>query len=382
MNPVFKIILYSGLLLLAFWACSGSFAEEENTIFLELLSKRKIQYLCVNSNSKTKKNQIKLNKKEKWCFQPKNKHLQLFSRVLNENINLPEKITLLPESKEGICLDTKDTHGRCYKGSVTIKNKEGHLNIINEVSVIDYLNSVAGSEIPPDWPTEAVKAQTVAIHSYLLNALESNKTLKDTTQDQFYGGSTYENSSYREYTNQVMNVIMVDSENKPVKALYHSTCAGKTLNNEDVFGGKPLNYLRSTPCKYDSESNFARTKTYEIKLDKLKNLLRTTSILFKKKSDGSLLSVQLDHSTLSPYEFWLQLGQKLGWGAVPGIKYNINCNKGLCVINSKGAGHAVGLCQWGARGMAKKGFNYQDILRYYYKNIFFKEIPFSKRVQK
>ncbi len=35
-------------------------------------------------------------------------------------------------------------------------------------------------------------------------------------------------------------------------------------------------------------------------------------------------------------------------------------------FKGKGWGHGVGLCQWGARGMGLKGYEYKEILKYYY----------------
>ena len=39
------------------------------------------------------------------------------------------------------------------------------------------------------------------------------------------------------------------------------------------------------------------------------------------------------------------------------------------IIKNKGYGHGVGMSQYGAEGMAREGYTYQDILKYYYKNI-------------
>jgi len=36
------------------------------------------------------------------------------------------------------------------------------------------------------------------------------------------------------------------------------------------------------------------------------------------------------------------------------------------VFNGHGYGHGVGMCQWGAKGMAEEGFGYKDILNFYY----------------
>jgi stage II sporulation protein D len=36
------------------------------------------------------------------------------------------------------------------------------------------------------------------------------------------------------------------------------------------------------------------------------------------------------------------------------------------MLDGLGSGHGVGMCQWGAEGMARKGFKYRDILKHYY----------------
>ena len=35
-------------------------------------------------------------------------------------------------------------------------------------------------------------------------------------------------------------------------------------------------------------------------------------------------------------------------------------------IEGKGHGHHMGLCQWGAREMVRLGWEYEDILEFYY----------------
>ena len=39
------------------------------------------------------------------------------------------------------------------------------------------------------------------------------------------------------------------------------------------------------------------------------------------------------------------------------------------IINTCGYGHGVGMSQYGALGMAKEGYNYIEILKYYYRGI-------------
>ena len=52
------------------------------------------------------------------------------------------------------------------------------------------------------------------------------------------------------------------------------------------------------------------------------------------------------------------------------IDYNGNEMKFI----TKGYGHGVGMSQWGAQGMAQKGYKYYDILFHYFKNTNIKDI--------
>ena len=37
------------------------------------------------------------------------------------------------------------------------------------------------------------------------------------------------------------------------------------------------------------------------------------------------------------------------------------------VAEGGGYGHGAGMCQWGAMGMAKRGYNFREILNHYYR---------------
>jgi stage II sporulation protein D len=74
-----------------------------------------------------------------------------------------------------------------------------------------------------------------------------------------------------------------------------------------------------------------------------------------------------DGRTETAYSFWLKLGQNFGWDKAPGTRFEIKQVAGNQIeISSNGAGHGVGLCQWGACGLAKQGAGYKKILSYYF----------------
>jgi stage II sporulation protein D len=358
-------VVYSFWLLIAISNPAGS-TEPQNTVRVELFSTRRIQHICVSSQAKI--NELNTYIKNGSCIKPDHKHLKLSDNTTSLTNSLPADITLAHETQGKLCITVNNSQ-RCYTGTIEIKNNNKSLTIFNNTPIEDYILSVTGSELPPGWPEEAVKAQAIAIHTYLKYLQNKRLNIKDSTQNQSYRGIDGINPAYTKAVKTVQNIIIIDSQGQPIEALYHSTCGGKTLNNEDVFRGEPVSYLREVICPYDKDSNFYMAKYFSIKKDRLIEIAGHPDIEFVRKKNHDIQAIRAGNRLFSAYQFWLKLGKNLGWGAVPGVKYKINCHKNNCEIISRGAGHATGLCQWGARGMAEKGFHYEDILKYYYSNI-------------
>ena len=64
-----------------------------------------------------------------------------------------------------------------------------------------------------------------------------------------------------------------------------------------------------------------------------------------------------------------QLGSNLFQLSLNSTFFEIIQDGEKVIIKNKGYGHGVGMSQYGAEGMAREGYTYQDILKYYYKNI-------------
>jgi len=173
--------------------------------------------------------------KDNWKIKTAQDKLILLNNRDKSSHFLPEKIILKQYQNNPVCISAPGMSKRCYKGEISILLKNKTVTAINQLPATDYLYSTVSSEIPPGWPAEAVKVQTVIAHTFLLNRLKERETISDSTQDQFYGGIAYENKDYKPYIKEVQNIIIADKNKQPIEALYHSTCAGATLNNEQVF---------------------------------------------------------------------------------------------------------------------------------------------------
>jgi stage II sporulation protein D len=276
--------------------------------------------------------------------------------------------------------------GRHYRGRIFVTASGGKLNVVNEVDTKSYITSVVGSESLPGFSLEALKAQSV-LASTVLARQRPNMQLSDTTNVQAYLGSDYERPLVKQAVAAVFGQKLETSSGTTPAVFYHSTCAGGTSDEREVFSGKLLNDAARKPvsscrtatrvkCKYCQDSPFFKAHRVQVSADELRRKVGYVplTIDLKDAEDRPLsLSVEKvnkvggDSKTvsISGYDLWLKLGQGLGWGAVPGMRYAIEPGP-IVTITSTGAGHGAGLCQWGAYGMAKAGKNYKEILHYYF----------------
>ena len=55
-------------------------------------------------------------------------------------------------------------------------------------------------------------------------------------------------------------------------------------------------------------------------------------------------------------------GKNILWSTL----FDLSLNSNNVELSGKGFGHGVGLCQWGAIALSRKGWNYEEILNHYY----------------
>lgn len=267
-----------------------------------------------------------------------------------------------------------------FRGRVELHNVLGKIYIINIVNIEEYLASVVPSEMPSSWNIEALKAQAIAARTYTYYHLSKNgdsKSIYDldsTTNFQVYKGILSEKDSSTKAVRDTAGVIMTYNH-EPILAYFHSTSGGKTADDKYVWQGEDLPYLDSVQCTYSKESPHYEW-TAEITLSEIERALagkyqrigKIRKITFKK-FDDRVVEVNVIHSNgnlvLSGNQFRLMLDPS----KLKSTMFTARQNKNSFHIYGRGWGHGVGMCQWGAKGRGEKGFNYEQILTYYYKNV-------------
>ncbi|MGH2555085.1 MAG: SpoIID/LytB domain-containing protein, partial [Actinomycetota bacterium] len=135
--------------------------------------------------------------------------------------------------------------------------------LIAVVSPQAYLYGLA--EVPSGWPMVVLEVQSVAARTYAFEKVSRlgqrrsgcNCGLYDDVRDQVYAGWDKEGGPQgSRWVTAVKNTngTVVLYKGAPIQAYYHSSSGGYTENNEFVWGGTPLPYLRGVcdPGDYSS----------------------------------------------------------------------------------------------------------------------------------
>lgn len=133
-----------------------------------------------------------------------------------------------------------------YRGEFIIHNNQSGLTLINDIDLESYLQGVVPSEMPAIWNSEALKAQAIAARSYAIANLGKRAKygydLKDTPEDQAYGGASRETIKTNKLVSDTRGQVLIYG-NKVIPAYYHASSGGQTLPSSEVWG-KDLPFVR------------------------------------------------------------------------------------------------------------------------------------------
>ena len=139
------------------------------------------------------------------------------------------------------------TKRRWYRGDIVIYNVEGKLTIVNILPIEEYLMGVVPSEMPSRWNIEAHKAQAITARSYAVANMGKRNShgydLKDTPQDQAYGGATSE-TPQTTYAVLSTRGEVLTYDDKVIPGYYHASSGGKTIQTGEIWD-HDLPYIKS-----------------------------------------------------------------------------------------------------------------------------------------
>jgi len=268
-------------------------------------------------------------------------------------------------------------NGKPFRGKAEIAvDTDGKLVVINELPLEDYLKGVINKEISSSWEIDAVMAQAIVARTYALykkrNRTNSFYDLESSVLDQVYGGAETEDSRVRYAVENTYGLVLTYN-GELIKPYYFSTCGGSTEDSKNVWGDDQP-YLKRVRCKYCKNSPVFNWNQ-RLPVSKIENSLRSAGYKIKGINSIKILSryesgrvhrIQINGSSGTVTISGVDFRKILGYDIIKSTLFDVEIEEGYAIFNGHGAGHGVGLCQWGAKGMAEAGFNYKEILEHFF----------------
>jgi SpoIID/LytB domain protein len=292
---------------------------------------------------------------------------------------------------------------------------DGKLSVVNAVAADALLSGLVPSEMFPDAPMEALRAQSIAARTELLQKLGVRHfgdpfLLCATQHCQVYSGAGHEHPRTTKAVRSTRGQVLVTKDDELVDARYSATCGGHSEHNEVVWGGDADSSLRGvldglTDSRFkkgitdrnidaflaQEKGSFCANTRYsknryrwEVKVgaDELsKQVAKTHPGVGRLQSfkplrrgiSGRITRLRLvGDKGSTEVEGELVIRRLLG-----GLRSSLFTSKSIgpkdrptsFEFRGAGFGHGVGMCQLGAIGRASAGQTANEILSHYYNDI-------------
>ncbi len=322
-------------------------------------------------------------------------------------------------------------NGKRYRGYLEIRRyPDSDLTLINILNIEQYLYGVVPAEIEADAPHEAVKAQAVAARTFTYRNINKNEKwgfdLVDTVEAQVYNGYDSERASSNQAVDETRGEKILYSGSL-AQINYFASSGGMTADIKEVWGSE-IPYLVSVSDPYESETSshyiwektltaeeiksllFIKnveigdiisvsaeeyspsgrvtalritgtngSKTYYIQdtrfifnLNSQKYTIQSAGNVVVKASNGSNKTLALDGRSVISSSGISKLSSANTTVAVVGSGskiHKISMFSNTYVFSGRGWGHGVGMSQEGAKGFARQGYTYDQILKHYYTGV-------------
>jgi stage II sporulation protein D len=308
---------------------------------------------------------------------------------IGQNVVNGTTLEVVPNRSPAIWVDDRQ-----YRGWLRLVRRGAKLVVVNVVPLEDYIASVVDGEMPTAFPDAARQAQAIAARSYVLFQLRAGGTnpLFDvfaSTRSQNYGGYQYrgrdgrryaaESESSRHAARQTARVVCL-CEGQLFCTYYTACCGGHTVGGAAVFGDE-LPVLAPVECAWCQDAELYRWSR-ELPLRDVSMRLGQW-LSSQGKAFGTLQTVRRIAHTDSIREQAFEIGdgkrryrmsasdlrRLLNVTNVPSYQFEAEVAGGRLLLEGRGHGHGVGLCQWGARGLAEAGSGPLAILQHYYPGV-------------
>lgn len=288
------------------------------------------------------------------------------------------RFEMIQIAQEDFCswsVPSLSTKSRSYEGDFELRVYKGNLQLLNSVELETYLEGVVSCEGGPGHQKAYYQAQAVISRTYALNNLKRHQKegyeLCERVHCQSYlhkrtGAALIDTAVY-----QTKSIVLLNTEGQYFPTFFHANCGGQTCEPQDIWneqiGG--LESFKDTFCVHTKQATW------------VKSIPLQTWSSFLVKNYAFPINDSLSYSLLQEFRqpsrsafylhpvYGIPLRDLRDEFKLKSTFFDAVVVGQEVVLYGKGFGHGVGLCQEGAMQMAKNGFTYDQILRFYYPGV-------------
>ena len=267
-------------------------------------------------------------------------------------------------------------NGRTYRGKIEVIKEQKGLLVVNELPLELYVAGLINQEISSKWPIEVVKAQAVIARTYAMYQKKKRAAgdyhMEATVADQVYSGNITEDERSLYAVKETIGKVLTYNGELAL-TVYHSNSGGMTEDAKNIWG-KDYPYLKQVKSSFDKDSSHfswilnmspqsveAALKDAGYSISDIQNIIPIYTT-----SSGRVIKVRMHYAGGKLEISGEDLRKAIGYDKLKSTMFTLEMINGSFVFNGKGYGHGVGLSQWGAKGMAEKGYKYTEILEHFY----------------
>jgi stage II sporulation protein D len=316
---------------------------------------------------------------------PPPEQTQTTVRVRLFSIEQPPEVSIVTPDVQTVSLNAKSlTSPFRTAGPVTIERKnfapvrlpfpievsasKGTLVIITDVPLETYVAAVLAGESSSFRSDESLKAMAVAARTYAGHFLGRHRAegfdFCDTTHCQDFRITALNDRLLKAVAETANELILY--EEAPIPAYYHQDCGG--------IPEPKASYLRQLQDSFCVAHGRLRWSA-ELTASDLRSVLGLSDVtrieVTERSNSGRAQKLRLTGSEIKVMDaetFRLSIGRTMGWNKLRSDLYEVRREGDRFIFEGYGSGHGIGMCQNGAAAMGEQGFNYREILAYYYPN--------------
>jgi stage II sporulation protein D len=257
--------------------------------------------------------------------------------------------------------------------------RKGRLLAVAVVPLETYVAAVVSREAPAGFSPEALKALAVSVRTYAAGMARSPRDaaydVAGTVEDQVFEGIDNVAPQFRGAAESTRGEV-ARYRGELARTVYHSTCGGRTESAENAWG-KDVPYLRGRPCD-DCSGSPAYRWEYRMSAPEGRRVAQALGVragkdlgitVVTRTTTGRASRMRLAGGGVSREVSAAEFRKVAGYARLRSLKMEVTPTADGWLFRGQGYGHGVGMCQYGANGMAKAGRGYREILARYYPGV-------------